>query len=560
MRPFFIFGKKFKVYKILDLENQFLKQKINKAKKLPIRELEEEKKNNFVCFVDEENESYDVRIALNAKSEITEYSCECGSKDFCMHLLAMGIFISESKTGKTETKKNPKKKVSEAEATMENLNSEELKSWLLEFFKKNKEAEVQFMLEFGEKKKDFSNSEILAIITNTIHSVVGKKKNLTAQDVKKIVDLLTKALQPVEQFLFQSADKEESIKKFVFLNEEITNYQMKVFFSSTRFDTFQERLRERFVTHLNAIKDFEQWKEIATKNWSIFLKGEESIPFHFYYLIKEMYHLADSPQKLYIAELVKKEILLWMENGFDLRTSLKEDLLQIIAENNFFAELQKYFPVEHYENSYNLKVIGEILKIDQEKAEKICKKIIESNVNDKYNVPYYDILEKIYEEKNNLGDLAYIKRKKFWEDPSIENYVFIAENDKDSEQFKKFRNRILSGLKGSFYGYQENSDLYFAILDHEENYKKMLEAIDENTPTSKVNQYAEKLFLFNKQKFLNLVKSRTSWNGSEDEENILADFLVLKYDVAQLQELFSKKFFGFGMDRFSKKILDRIKS
>ncbi|MCS3870438.1 type III secretory pathway component EscR [Chryseobacterium ginsenosidimutans] len=548
------------MYRILDLENQFSRQKINKAKKLAVRELEEEKKNHFVCFVDEENESYDVRIVLNTKLEIAESSCDCASKDFCLHLLAMGLFISENKTGATTLKKTTKKKISEAEVAMENLNSEELKTWLLDFFKKNKEAEVQFMLEFGEKKKDFSNEEISEIIKNTTHSVVGKKKNLTAQDVKKIVDLLTKALEPLEQFLFQNNDKQESIEKFLFLNEEIANYQMNVFSSSKRFDTFQEKLREKFVGYLNSMKDFEQWKEIATENWNIFLKKDDYMSFHFYYFIKEMYHSGDSQQKIYIAEIVRKEILVWIKSKFELRTSLKEDLLEIIAENNFFVELQKYFPIERYENSYNLKVIGEILKIDQDKAEKICKKIIDSNVNDKYNVPYYDILEKMYQERNSLEDVAYIKRKKFWEDPSIENYIFIAENDTDIEELKKFRNQVLSLLKGSFYNYPENMDLYFAILDYEKNYKKMLDVIDHNTSTSIINQYAEKLFTLNKQKFLNSINSRKAWNGSEEDEKILADFLVSKYDAAQLQEIFSKKFFGFGAERFSKMVMDKIKN
>jgi len=302
---FFIFEKRRIMYTILDLESRFSKQKINKAKKLLIREFEEEKKNHFICFVDDENESYDARIVLNPKSEITESSYDCESKDFCLHLLAMGLFMSENKSGKIISQKTTKKKVSEAEIAMENLNAEELKNWLLLFFKKNKEAEVLFMMDFGEKKKSFSDEEISEIIKNTSNSVAGKKRNLTAQDVKKIVDLLTKALEPVEQYLFKNNDKQESINKFMVINDELSKYQMKVSFSSTRFDTFHEKLRERFVAHLNSIKDFEYWKEIATKNWNVFLKGKDSIRFHFYYFIKEMYHSGDSLQKLHIAGLIR---------------------------------------------------------------------------------------------------------------------------------------------------------------------------------------------------------------------------------------------------------------
>lgn len=546
------------MYNISDLQNQFSKQKINKAKKLSIREFEETEKNRFVCFVDDETESYDVSLLINSKSEITGYSCECGSKDFCLHVLAMGIFMSENKTGKTSSRKGVKKKMSEAERAMEDLNSEELKTWLLEFFKKNKDAEMQFMLSFGQKKKEFSEIEISELIKNTIASVAGKRKSLTAPEVKKLVDLLTKAIEPVEQYLQQNPDKKESVRKFLKINDIIYVYQMKILFSGTRMDTFQKKLKERFLTHINAIKDFDLWKELATENWYLFLRSDHPITITFYDFIIEMYQTGNPDQKMHIAGLVREEIKMWKKTDFQLRTSLKEDMLEIIAENGFFSELQDYFVIEEYEHSYNLKVINELLKIDLEKAEKACKVIIDSNPHEKYDLPYYSILEKIYQENGSPADLAFIKRKIFWETRSIEDYIFITENDTDTEELKKFRNRALTLLKNTFLSSPENRGLYFAILDYEKNYKKMLDAIDRNTPTSIINLYAEKLYLTNKNKFLMAVKTRNEWSSTEEDEEVLADFLALKYDAAQLQDAFGKKHYGFGSDRFSKTVLSKV--
>ncbi|WP_295221623.1 hypothetical protein [uncultured Chryseobacterium sp.] len=546
------------MYNISDLQNQFSKQKINKAKKLSIREFEETEKNRFVCFVDDETESYDVSLLINSKSEITGYSCECGSKDFCLHVLAMGIFMSENKTGKTSSRKGVKKKMSEAERAMEDLNSEELKTWLLEFFKKNKDAEMQFMLSFGQKKKEFSEIEISELIKNTIASVAGKRKSLTAPEVKKLVDLLTKAIEPVEQYLQQNPDKKESVRKFLKINDIIYVYQMKILFSGTRMDTFQKKLKERFLTHINGIKDFDLWKELATENWYLFLRSDHPITITFYDFIIEMYQTGNPDQKMHIAGLVREEIKMWKKTDFQLRTSLKEDMLEIIAENGFFSELQDYFVIEEYEHSYNLKVINELLKIDLEKAEKACKVIIDSNPHEKYDLPYYSILEKIYQENGSPADLAFIKRKIFWETRSIEDYIFITENDTDTEELKKFRNRALTLLKNTFLSSPENRGLYFAILDYEKNYKKMLDAIDRNTPTSIINLYAEKLYLTNKNKFLMAVKTRNEWSSTEEDEEVLADFLALKYDAAQLQDAFGKKHYGFGSDRFSKTVLSKV--
>lgn len=545
------------MYNLSDLQNQFSKQKINKAKKFSIREFEETEKNRFVCFVDEETVSYDVGLVLNPESEITGYSCECGRKDFCLHVLAMGFFMAENKTGKTNSPKGTKKKISEAELAMEDLNSEELKTWLLEFFKKNKDAEMQFMLSFGQKKKDFSEAGISELIKNTVASVAGKRKSLTAPEVKKLVDLLTKAIEPVEQYLLQNPDKKESIKKYLWLSDEISNYKIKILFSGVRMDNFQKKLKERFVAHMNTIKDIDLWKELAAENWFTFLRCNDSVSFAFYNFIKELYYSGSPEQKMYIAGLVRGEIKIWEKTGFELRTSAKEDLLEIIAENGFFTELQSYFQIEKYQNSYNLKVIGELLKTDRKQAEKVCKMIIDSNSNERYDPPYYAILEKIYLEEGSPADLAHIKRKRFWETLSLEDYIFIAENEADAEEFKKFRSRMLGLLKNSFFSYPQTSDLYFGILDYEKDYKKMLDVMDSNTPTSVINLYAEKLYLTNKNKFLMAVRSRNEWNSTEDDEEVLADFLASKYDAGQLEDSFAKKYYGFGSHRFSKKVLKK---
>lgn len=545
------------MFSILDLESQFSKQKINKSKKMTVREFEEESKNHFVSFVDDEIESFDVQIILNPKYEIIKSSCDCNSKDFCLHQLALSIFISENNSGKTTSKKAVKRKISEAEMVMDDLNSEEMKSWLLEFFKKNKDAEMQFLLEFAETKKEFSDDEIKQIITKTTQSVVGKKKNITAQDVKKIVDLMTKSLEPVEQFLSQNINKESSVEKFLLINMIIVDFQMSVYTSSTRIDKFLENFKIRFASNFNSIKDIEIWEKSAEKHWNVFFKEDEPLTIYFYQFILEMYHSGTKEQKIFIAELVKNQIVIWIKNKVDLRTSIKEDLLPIIAENGFFPSLQKYFPIALYENSYNIKVINEVIKIDGSKAEEFCKKIINRNTNEKYNLPYYETLEGLYEKSNNVQGLAYVKRGKFNSNYNLDDYIFIEQNEEDREIFKKFRTRVLSNLKASFRSDEKYTEIYFAILEHEKNYKKMLEVINDGISSGVINKYAKNLYDFDRKKFLSASMRRSIWN-SEKEDDILVDFLVEKYDVAELRKQCSNQFFGFGTAKFTNLLLVKI--
>ena len=71
-------------------------------------------------------------------------------------------------------------------------------------FKKNKEAEIQFLLEFGEKKI-FSDLKSRVLLTK--HTICSReKKNITTRS-QKIVDILTKSLEPVEEFMWQNISK-----------------------------------------------------------------------------------------------------------------------------------------------------------------------------------------------------------------------------------------------------------------------------------------------------------------------------------------------------------------
>ena len=87
----------------------------------------------------------------------------------------------------------------------------------------------------------------------------------------------------------------------------------------------------------------------------------------------------------------------------------------------------------------------------------------------------------------------------------------------------------------------------------------MLDVIDENLPTFVINQYSEKLYLIDKEKFLVKVSRRSSWSSVESEDEKLADFLVSKYDKAHLKSYFNKSSFGFVSYGFSSMVLQKLK-
>ncbi len=338
-------------------------------------------------------------------------------------------------------------------------------------------------------------------------------------------------MEPVEEFMWQNITKNIALETYNLICDHLLSFQMNIYTTSNRIESFIDKFRTKFAINFNQIKDKLVWEKLAQKYWNYYLKGTGSIPHSLYYFLFDIYKYADTPQKKFIAKLVKEQIEIWIKNDVGLRTELRD----------------------------NIKILNELLKFDKNLVEKYCNEIINRNSNEKYNYPYYEILEKLYLENNDLGKLAIIKKLKFQGNPTLEDYIFIEQNETDNGEFKKFRTKILANLRRSFYQYPENAEIYFQILEYEKNYTKMLDVIDENLPTFVINQYSEKLYLIDKEKFLVKISRRSSWNsvGSEDEK--LADFLVSNYDNAHLKSYFSKNSFGFGSYGFSSLVLKKLK-
>ena len=543
---------------IYNFEEGISKSRIANAKKLLVRELEEENKNNYVAFVDENENSYDVNLKFNENYNLSLSNCECGALSLCNHKIAVLSQVSQ----RVLKKKKPSgrtKKLSESETVLNDLNSEEIKGWLAEFFKKNKVAELQFLLDFGEKKKDFNAEDARAIIKNTIKSVIGKKKSLTAPEVKKITDLLTKALDPLFEFVFANISKPFAFEIYQSICQELVLFEMGIITTSTRIEKFSKQLCEKYAACLNQLRDEKQWQKLAADLWNILLKGEHAVPHYVYSLILEVYHSANPKQKLFIAENLRIQINEWTDCSVNINENLTKEFLDIIIENDMFENTKSFFPIIKFENSYNLKILNEYLKTDLKKTEFICKSIIETNYYESFNLPYYKILENIYEKTGELHKLAYIKKKSFDQNPTIEDFIFIKENEKDPGEFAKFRSKVLGNLRRSFYGNPMFAEVYFAILDSEGNYKKMLEVTDEDVPAPVISRYIDKLFLINKDKLLVALKKRGGWNDDAEDAEKMVDFLITNYDRAQLSSAMSLNVWGSQSSKFMKLVLEKLK-
>jgi hypothetical protein len=68
-------------------------------KKLKVRELDEESVGNFVSFIDEGKESFDVHVSVDTNHELIKLECDCENKKPCLHQVFFGkIYYGEKAT------------------------------------------------------------------------------------------------------------------------------------------------------------------------------------------------------------------------------------------------------------------------------------------------------------------------------------------------------------------------------------------------------------------------------------------------------------------------------
>ena len=154
--------------------------------------------------------------------------------------------------------------------------------------------------------------------------------NITAPEIKKIVDILTKSLEPVEEFMWQNITKNIALETYNLICDHLLSFQMNIYTTSNRIESFIDKFRTKFAINFNQIKDQSVWEILAQEYWNYYLKGTGSIPYTLYHLLLDIYKYADIPQKKFIAKLVKEKIEIWIKNDVGLRTELREHLLDIM--------------------------------------------------------------------------------------------------------------------------------------------------------------------------------------------------------------------------------------
>ncbi len=486
---------------LLNIAKVFPSTLIKKSEKLNARDIDEESPNHFVAYVDDGDASFDVKIVLNTKKEVTESSCDCENNiGFCSHKLAV-LMALVSKKSPQLIKVVRKRKQTETDLILDGVAHDELKMWIIDIFKKNKDLELLFLNEFKKSNDSYTADDIKILIKNTVKSVLKNRKNIDASQLKKTLELLESSLKPVMKYLTIESSKTETIQKFAAVMDALIEFEENVYINSIKIQRFIEKLSSEFLAATYNIKDEDAWKAICKKAFSVFLTNEKET-LHLYYIafLYELYNKtpAQENKQLFYIEQWISYISYSNKQKFAQFPDINSFVIKVCLELGVFDKYYSLFSPIKYQNEYNEMLFEALMTIKKYKVVEIYAKAqININSDRKYNRPYYGFLKTIYKLQENDDEFMKIALESMMSDFDFETYQFVK--SKRTTEFHSFKKIVYRYSNSAF---QINNcaaeSLFMKIFSEERDYQAITKYMSEIKNLSVYNDFFEEFAKINK--------------------------------------------------------------
>lgn len=540
----------------------FLKEnqsKLKLATKLNVRDLDQINDFETVAYVDTNEDSFDVKIVFNSRRNIIDTHCDCEKGGICEHIVALAIHISDNKTEKKVLKKTRAKKLSDTDTILHSLDNENVRLWLSELLNTNKELAFLFKNHFSAKQVVFDTAFIKGLVKESLQSVIGKRRKIETNEVKKFIDALTLSSKDLVEHLCFPPITPEKYELISFLINELHIIDQNYYVTSSRIKRFSEIILEDLIKNLFTIKDMDVWKQSVHFYFSLIFKEN-----HYTYELtqcKKIYDFSSTnaiQQKLVVEELESYLALISDKSEltyFKLGIEIEDFILKIIIDNGLFEKYATKFSPRLFENEFNIKLLDELMRIGHyDSVEDYCQEIIARNYQEKYDIPYLKYLVAIYKANNDNKKLAklYSIYGKFIYD--IEVYLYIKENV-TVDEFKKYRMSVFTHARSSYQsGDLEAFNFYFEIKKLDGKEQDLFDMLENSYNLSFVNEYKEIAHALDEIKFVKLLfRFEYGYRNNKVTVENIANYVFNKVDKTTLQ-FYLKQFSSYSYSDMYKKL------
>ncbi|PWK70013.1 hypothetical protein LX99_04666 [Mucilaginibacter oryzae] len=509
------------------------KELLQQAEKNTVRECDENEGGQFIAYVDEGNDSFDVSVTRLPGDKIGDHSCDCGSNlNFCRHKVALINHLAKNKKVKATVKL--KKQKSSVEALMEDIDFGMLKEWVANLIQKNKDIELAFVHHFSAGDKEYKPEDVVNLVNDAVKASGCNKKNVDATQIKKLVELWTEVLRPVIDNYLLGVMDEKAFQNLHTMLDHCYQVQSKTNSGSTRIHKYVGTVLKNAEDTVNNLQNDEAWHRAVGFFRDHLFVDKYNIRLHYLIHLQNIINKADEARR---QSLIKSLIAQYKRVNTELLGSglYTKLIFGFIEANNLFPEYYNVVKPIRFDNEFNEHLIRLLIENNHlETAEKYCREQIKSNFREEYNRLYWGFLKEIYTLQGNEKKLADVLLQLFPLEYNFDDYIFISNRLPDDER-KKWRTRMLTNARHASYSFGPAMTFCFKLMDHEKNYKKMLDYIEAHTPYSLILKYSEPMLAAGKNKLLEILSQKTdySWGVSakskkDDEESFPALFELLK--------------------------------
>jgi hypothetical protein len=507
----FIFDKNYVMAK-LSLQN-FGKHFSDEAKlwaaKCAVRECDEETKGCFVAFVDQGEQSFDVGVALNAKQEILSTICDCPKGDgLCAHKFALLSHISNN--AKVAPPQLAKNKISPIERVFSEISHEELKTWLLKAFEKDKALQAEFIQDFTPvEQKLLTQQELEKKLKELLKAVIGSKKKVETPDFKKAMSLWENfAMNHVKIYLNKptlNLHFEQLDLLYKAMSSQVSILMTK---SYTSYFNIQKKIEAQIALTINGLPTEEEFT-LAVEILAFHLVTSQGFDSAMLKILLRVFEKASERGKIQITDLILEQY-----KKFHVNTKFGDKYFTHVAymmvdTTQAFDKYEDYLLPISYDNDFNVDLIGKLVEHKKfEKAIELCNVIVRNNYYAEYNFPYWSFLKKLYILTKQPEKSREIKKQMVPFTGNFEDFLEVYESIEDEGEKKSYRVNLLTKFRShSQVGNFTTTDLFcIKLAGYEKNYNKLIEYLVDYRYIQFYMPYLEEMLYQNKKKtFLNII-------------------------------------------------------
>lgn len=404
------------------------------------------------------------------------------------------------------------------------MDEADLRSWVRDLLKANKDLEVGFVHHFTSKLRSFTPEEVRRVSADAVKVTFGKKKNIDATLLKKLVKLLETIHAPVvNQYRSNPSDR----IYFLLLHEVIRSCEdvlSRLYQSGAAITKYIESVLARTVSDIYELKSEPAWDN-AVQYFIEELINENSVPRSFYLThLASVFETSSQERQLKLVSLLTTNYQkASKEKVYNMDVYTKK-LFNLVKASGTIAQHFRIFKPIRYDNEFNLTLIGILIDNGEyATAENFCRAQIAGNVYEEYNVRYLSKLTEIYEHTNNVEEKARAMAGIVPFTLNYDDYCFVQEH-LNAEEARKFHTKMLTiAGRGAQNLNRFSADFYVRVLSGENNFRKLLDKID-YMPYAAIATYFEPLAASDKAQLLTrlLQKQYYYWNASEEWQRATA--------------------------------------